>query len=78
MRAVQPMPHPPRLLIVGNLPKVYGDTIVQRVNRKWSLQELLIAGSRFYGVSSQACVHGLLSTLRWSRPHRLGFDSQTF
>ena len=56
MSAVRPIPHPPRLPILGNLPQVLGDTIVQELmglaNQYGPIYELVLPGTSFFVVSS--------------------------
>jgi cytochrome P450/NADPH-cytochrome P450 reductase len=69
MTAVHPIPHPPRLPIIGNLPQVFGDTIVQELvalAKQYSpIYELVIPGTRFYVVSSHELVKELCDEKRF-------------
>jgi cytochrome P450/NADPH-cytochrome P450 reductase len=71
MTAVHPIPHPPRLPIVGNLPQVFGDTIVQELvalAKQYSpIYELVIPGTRFYVVSSHELVAELCDEKRFHK-----------
>jgi cytochrome P450/NADPH-cytochrome P450 reductase len=69
MTAVHPIPHPPRLPIIGNLPQVFGDTIVQELvalARQYNpIYEMVIPGTRFYVVSSHELVKELCDERRF-------------
>jgi cytochrome P450/NADPH-cytochrome P450 reductase len=71
MTAVHPIPHPPRLPILGNLPQVLGDTIVQELvalARQYSpIYEMVIPGTRFYVVSSHELVAELCDEKRFHK-----------
>jgi cytochrome P450/NADPH-cytochrome P450 reductase len=71
MTAVHPIPHPPRLPIIGNLPQVFGDTIVQELvalARQYNpIYELVIPGTRFYVVSSHELTRELCDEKRFHK-----------
>lgn len=71
MTAVHPIPHPPRLPIIGNLPQVFGDTIVQELvalARQYSpIYEMVIPGTRFYVVSSHELTKELCDEKRFHK-----------
>jgi len=71
MTAVHPIPHPPRLPIIGNLPQVFGETIVQELvalAKQYSpIYELVIPGTRFYVVSSHELTRELCDEKRFHK-----------
>ncbi len=71
MTAVHPIPHPPRLPIIGNLPQVFGDTIVQELvalTKQYNpIYEMVIPGTRFYVVSSHELVKEICDEKRFHK-----------
>src|SRR6476620_8404722 len=71
MTAVHPIPHPPRLPIVGNLPQVLGDTIVQELialaKQYNPIYEMVIPGTRFLVVSSHELAKELCDETRFHK-----------
>lgn len=71
MTAVHPIPHPPRLPIIGNLPQVFGETIVQELvalaKQYNPIYELVIPGTRFFVVSSHELTAELCDETRFHK-----------
>ncbi|WP_176736778.1 bifunctional cytochrome P450/NADPH--P450 reductase [Oligoflexus tunisiensis] len=71
MTAVHPIPHPPRLPIIGNLPQVFGDTIVQELvalaRQYYPIYEMVIPGTRFYVISSHELVREVCDEKRFHK-----------